>query len=44
MYLMLFIIMCVVCWWLCMTNPKSKDWGGLWDPADGPESEDELND
>jgi len=27
-----------------MTNPKSKDWGGLWDPADGPESEDELND
>lgn len=42
MYLMLFLLMCVVNFWLSATSPKNKDWGGLWDPADGPESEDEL--
>ena len=39
MYLMIFLIVCVITWWLSMTSPKNKDWGGLWD---GPESEDEL--
>lgn len=42
-----FIIMFVlgsVYWWYYMTNPNYPEFPNSWDPADGPESEDELED
>jgi hypothetical protein len=44
MYLMILMIIFVVYWWYSMTNPNYPEFTDSWNPADGPESEDELRD
>lgn len=37
-------VICVLVWWHSMTNPNYPEFPNSWNPSDGPESEDELED
>jgi hypothetical protein len=43
-YLMLLLIISILYWWHLMTSPNYPEFPNSWNPADGPESEDELGD